>query len=138
MPAVGSANCTGIGIACSTNCTDTLVQLAAPTVPFPSALSPTLRLQLTRTSHPPRCAVIRPQWEKVENKTGVVLYTGGAVVALWLANTVVSALNSVPLVSPWHELQLASAASLGMPPGKRCSPNPEERSCCKGIAWLTA
>ena len=40
-----------------------------------------------------------PQWDGVENKTSVVVYGAGAVVLLWLASTVVSAVNAVPLVS---------------------------------------
>lgn len=39
------------------------------------------------------------QWEKVDNKTSVVVYGVGALVLLWLSSTVVGALNSVPLVS---------------------------------------
>jgi hypothetical protein len=39
------------------------------------------------------------QWDKVENKTAVILYGAGAVVLLWFSNTLVGALNSVPLVS---------------------------------------
>ncbi len=39
------------------------------------------------------------QWDRVENKTSVAVYVVGAVVALWLSSTLVSAVNSVPLVS---------------------------------------
>jgi hypothetical protein len=45
---------------------------------------------------------VRPrnlQWEKVDNKTGVVLYGAGAVVLLWLSSTIVGAIDAVPLVS---------------------------------------
>lgn len=42
------------------------------------------------------CIVL--QWDKVENKTGVVLYGAGAVVLLWFSSTLVSALNAIPLV----------------------------------------
>ena len=38
------------------------------------------------------------QWDKVENKTSVAVYAGGAVVALWLSSTIVGAVNAVPLV----------------------------------------
>lgn len=41
------------------------------------------------------CAV---QWDKVENKTGVVLYGAGAFILLWFSSTLVSALNAIPLV----------------------------------------
>ena len=39
------------------------------------------------------------QWDRVENKTTVAVYAGGAVVALWLSSTIVGAVNAVPLVS---------------------------------------
>jgi hypothetical protein len=38
------------------------------------------------------------QWDKVENKTAVAVYGVGAVVLLWFSATIVSAVNSVPLV----------------------------------------
>lgn len=38
------------------------------------------------------------QWDKVENKTAVAVYGVGAVVLLWFSSTIVSAVNSVPLV----------------------------------------
>ena len=38
------------------------------------------------------------QWDRVENKTSVAVYAGGAVVALWLSSTIVGAVNAVPLV----------------------------------------
>ena len=46
-------------------------------------------------SRPPRHA---PQWEATENKSSVVVYAVGAVVAVWLSSSVVSAINGVPLV----------------------------------------
>lgn len=39
-----------------------------------------------------------PQWDAVENKSTVILYGGGAIVAVWLSSIVVGAINSVPLV----------------------------------------
>lgn len=39
------------------------------------------------------------QWDRVENKTSVAVYAGGAVVALWLSSTIVGAVNAVPLVN---------------------------------------
>ena len=39
------------------------------------------------------------QWDSIENKTSVAIYGGGALLALWLSSTIVSAVNSVPLVS---------------------------------------
>lgn len=59
------------------------------------------------------------QWENTDNKTSVVLYGVGALVALWFSSTIVGAVNSVPLVStlcPTPPLPNATVA-----PG-RCSP----------------
>jgi hypothetical protein len=42
--------------------------------------------------------VWRQQWEAIEDKPTFLLYSGGAVVALWLTTVVVGAINSVPLV----------------------------------------
>ena len=39
------------------------------------------------------------QWDALENKSTVLLYGGGAIVAVWLSATFVGAVNSVPLVS---------------------------------------
>lgn len=44
------------------------------------------------------------QWDKVENKTGVIVYASGAFVAIWLSSTVVGALNGVPLLPKLFEL----------------------------------
>lgn len=52
------------------------------------------------------------QWDAVENKTSVVLYGAGAVVLLWFSNTLVGALNSVPLVGAQFE-RGANAVHLG-------------------------
>ncbi len=38
------------------------------------------------------------QWDKVENKTSVIVYGAGGIVVLWLASTIVGALNNIPLV----------------------------------------
>lgn len=43
-------------------------------------------------------AASRPQWDKVENKTSVIVYGAGGIVLLWLAATIVGALNNIPLV----------------------------------------
>nr|KJB24600.1 hypothetical protein B456_004G153300 [Gossypium raimondii] len=42
---------------------------------------------------------LKEKWDKVENKTTVLLYGGGAIVAGWLSSILVGAINSVPLVS---------------------------------------
>jgi hypothetical protein len=38
------------------------------------------------------------QWDKVENKTTVVAYGVGGIVLIWFSSTLVTALNSIPLV----------------------------------------
>ena len=38
------------------------------------------------------------QWDAVEDKPTMLLYGGGAIVALWLTSVVVGAINAVPLV----------------------------------------
>lgn len=48
--------------------------------------------------------LIHQQWDKVENKPGVVLYGAGAVVLLWLSSTIVGAINSIPLLPKLMEL----------------------------------
>ena len=40
------------------------------------------------------------QWDAVENKSTVLTYAGGAIVAVWLSSVIVGAVNSVPLVRP--------------------------------------
>ncbi|GBG68861.1 hypothetical protein CBR_g3554 [Chara braunii] len=47
---------------------------------------------------------LQEKWDAVENKQGVALYGGGALVALWLSSTIVSALNSLPLLPKVLEL----------------------------------
>lgn len=47
---------------------------------------------------------LQAKWDSVENKGQVALYAGGTVVALWISNTVVGAINSVPLVPKLMEL----------------------------------
>lgn len=47
---------------------------------------------------------LQDKWDKVENKTGVVLYGAGALVALWFSSTLVSALNAIPLLPKLLEL----------------------------------
>ncbi|KAI8469126.1 MAG: CAAD domains of cyanobacterial aminoacyl-tRNA synthetase-domain-containing protein [Monoraphidium minutum] len=44
------------------------------------------------------------KWDKVENKTGVLAYAGGAVALLWLSSTIVSAIDHIPLVPKLMEL----------------------------------
>ncbi|KAJ4823114.1 Protein CURVATURE THYLAKOID 1A, chloroplastic [Turnera subulata] len=47
---------------------------------------------------------LKEKWDAVENKSTVLLYGGGAVVAVWLASIVVGAINSVPLLPKIMEL----------------------------------
>ncbi|GMH00448.1 hypothetical protein Nepgr_002287 [Nepenthes gracilis] len=47
---------------------------------------------------------LKEKWDAVENKSTVLLYGGGAVVAVWLSSTVVGAINSVPLLPKILEL----------------------------------
>lgn len=47
---------------------------------------------------------LQNRWDKVENKTAVAVYGVGAVVLLWFSSTIVSAVNSVPLVPKLLEL----------------------------------
>lgn len=44
------------------------------------------------------------QWDKVENKTGVIVYTVGGFTLVWLSSTIISALNGVPLLPRVFEL----------------------------------
>ncbi|KAG8486273.1 hypothetical protein CXB51_019683 [Gossypium anomalum] len=47
---------------------------------------------------------LKEKWDKVENKTTVLLYGGGAIVAVWLSSILVGAINSVPLLPKIMEL----------------------------------
>ncbi|WMV49263.1 hypothetical protein MTR67_042648 [Solanum verrucosum] len=40
---------------------------------------------------------LKEKWDAVEDKTTVLLYGGGAIVAVWLSSILVGAINSVPL-----------------------------------------
>ncbi|PNY11568.1 thylakoid membrane phosphoprotein 14 chloroplastic-like [Trifolium pratense] len=45
-----------------------------------------------------------PVWDAVENKSTVLVYGGGALVAVWLSSILVGAINSVPLLPKIMEL----------------------------------
>ncbi|KAJ7962513.1 protein CURVATURE THYLAKOID 1A, chloroplastic-like [Quillaja saponaria] len=47
---------------------------------------------------------LKGKWDAVENKSTVLLYGGGAIVAVWLSSTLVGAINSVPLLPKILEL----------------------------------
>ncbi|OAY49067.1 protein CURVATURE THYLAKOID 1A, chloroplastic [Manihot esculenta] len=47
---------------------------------------------------------LKAKWDALENKSTVVLYGGGAIVAVWLSSIVVGAINSVPVLPKLMEL----------------------------------
>ena len=47
---------------------------------------------------------MKEKWDALENKSTVLLYGGGAIVAIWLSSILVSAINSVPLLPKIMEL----------------------------------
>ncbi|XP_027350401.1 protein CURVATURE THYLAKOID 1A, chloroplastic-like [Abrus precatorius] len=47
---------------------------------------------------------LKQKWDALENKSTVLLYGGGAIVALWLSSILVGAINSVPLLPKIMEL----------------------------------
>ncbi|ONI23322.1 hypothetical protein PRUPE_2G182400 [Prunus persica] len=47
---------------------------------------------------------LKEKWDAVENKSTVILYGGGAIVAVWLSSIIVGAVNSVPLLPKVLEL----------------------------------
>ncbi|XP_010556582.1 PREDICTED: protein CURVATURE THYLAKOID 1A, chloroplastic [Tarenaya hassleriana] len=47
---------------------------------------------------------LKEKWDALENKSTVILYGGGAIVAVWLSSIVVGAINSVPLLPKIMEL----------------------------------
>lgn len=59
-----------------------------------------------------------PQWDKVENKTSVIVYGAGGIVVLWLAATIVGALNNIPLVRGWVSVLLLLCCPVRMPPAQ--------------------
>ena len=49
-------------------------------------------------------ATVTEKWESVEDKPQAILYAGGAVVAVVLVNSIVGAVNSLPLLPKVFEL----------------------------------
>ncbi|KAF6263411.1 CAAD domains of cyanobacterial aminoacyl-tRNA synthetase-domain-containing protein [Scenedesmus sp. NREL 46B-D3] len=47
---------------------------------------------------------LQDKWDKVENKTSVVAYGVGGIVLVWFSGTLVTALNSIPLLPKLMEL----------------------------------
>lgn len=47
---------------------------------------------------------LKEKWDAVENKPTVLIYGGGALLALWVSSIIVGAINSVPLLPKVMEL----------------------------------
>ncbi|CAK7348778.1 unnamed protein product [Dovyalis caffra] len=47
---------------------------------------------------------LKEKWDAVENKSTVIIYGGGAIVAVWLSSIIIGAINSVPLLPKIMEL----------------------------------
>jgi len=47
---------------------------------------------------------LQERWDNVDDKTTVGIYAGGALLALWIASSVVSVFNSIPLLPKLFEL----------------------------------
>ncbi|CAM0944362.1 unnamed protein product [Alopecurus aequalis] len=47
---------------------------------------------------------LKAKWDAVENKSTVLTYAGGAIVAVWFSSVVVGAVNSLPLLPKIMEL----------------------------------
>ncbi|XP_006659422.2 protein CURVATURE THYLAKOID 1A, chloroplastic-like [Oryza brachyantha] len=47
---------------------------------------------------------LKEKWDAIENKSSVLVYGGGAIIAVWLSLIVVKALDSVPLLPNILEL----------------------------------
>ncbi|KAL8208082.1 hypothetical protein R6Q57_007494 [Mikania cordata] len=47
---------------------------------------------------------LKEKWDAVENKSTVIIYGGGGIVAIWLSSIIIGAINSVPLLPKILEL----------------------------------
>ncbi|CAA6659391.1 unnamed protein product [Spirodela intermedia] len=47
---------------------------------------------------------LKEKWDGIDNKSTVLVYGGGALVAVWLSSIVIGAINSVPLLPKIMEL----------------------------------
>ncbi|KAJ0739966.1 putative cyanobacterial aminoacyl-tRNA synthetase, CAAD domain, protein CURVATURE THYLAKOID 1 [Helianthus anomalus] len=47
---------------------------------------------------------LKEKWDALENKSTVIIYGGGAVVAVWISSILIGAVNSVPLLPKILEL----------------------------------
>ncbi|KAK7292758.1 hypothetical protein RJT34_15611 [Clitoria ternatea] len=93
------------------------ISVTSPTLFSPSlnhfSVSQKSSLLLTRASSEESSSAVdanelftdlKEKWDAVENKSTVLLYGGGALVAVWLSSILVGAINSVPLLPKIMEL----------------------------------
>ncbi|CAM0913936.1 unnamed protein product [Alopecurus aequalis] len=81
-----------------------LHQLRLQDAPRPSLLRVKAASDDTSASGDEIIEDLKGKWEAIEDKPTFLLYSGGAVVALWLTTVVVGAINSVPLLPKLLEL----------------------------------
>ncbi|CAN6221711.1 unnamed protein product [Urochloa humidicola] len=79
-------------------------QLRLQDAPRPSLLRVKAASEDTSASGDELIEDLKAKWDAVEDKPTVLLYGGGAVVALWLTSVVVGAINAVPLLPKLLEL----------------------------------
>ncbi|XAR53991.1 hypothetical protein NMG60_11028964 [Bertholletia excelsa] len=96
-------------------------KLSPPCLPKPAFFNPLRRVSETQRlsgfqvkassseeSSPPDAGELfndlKEKWDAVEDKSTVLLYGGGALVAIWLSSVLVGAINSVPLLPKIIEL----------------------------------
>ncbi|KAJ6796926.1 protein CURVATURE THYLAKOID 1A, chloroplastic-like [Iris pallida] len=95
----------------------TSIQLTRRSIPTPSYLLSdarrfsSLRVRATSSEETAGAAQadellsdLKEKWDALENKSTVLLYGGGAIVAVWLSSVLVGAINSVPLLPKILEL----------------------------------
>ncbi|VAI60502.1 unnamed protein product [Triticum turgidum subsp. durum] len=76
---------------------------APPTVLLPRRNFSPLRLQAA-ASGDELVDDLKAKWDAVENKSTVLTYAGGAIVAVWFSSVIVGAVNSLPLLPKIMEL----------------------------------
>lgn len=79
-------------------------QLRLPDAPRLSMLRVKAASEDTSASGDELIEDLKAKWDAVEDKPTVLLYGGGAIVALWLTSVVVGAINAVPLLPKILEL----------------------------------
>ncbi|CAN6221710.1 unnamed protein product [Urochloa humidicola] len=80
------------------------LRLQVADAPRPSLLRVKAASEDTSASGDELIEDLKAKWDAVEDKPTVLLYGGGAVVALWLTSVVVGAINAVPLLPKLLEL----------------------------------